>query len=135
MEADEYLTQLGDEYVEESEVNAVELKSGPPYVCKFLKPLNRNNPFEPSKNDKFVTKTYTFDITGCDEIFDFLVTDGQITMPLGLKSPPLEHRKKRGFCKYHYFLGHKTSRCVLFRDLVQKALKEGMLQFGEKPKA
>src|SRR4051812_17700669 len=56
-------------------------------------------------------------------------------MPPGLKNPPLEQKKKIGFCKFHNFLGHKTSRCVLFRDLVQKALKEGSMQFGEKPKS
>lgn len=43
-------------------------------------------------------------------------------------------KKRRGFCKYHNFLDHKTSQCVLFRVLVQKDLKEGKLQFGEKPK-
>ena len=47
--------------------------------------------------------------------------------------PPLEQRKKRGFCKYHNFLGHKTSQCFLFRDLVQKALEEGRLKFADKP--
>lgn len=31
-------------------------------------------------------------------------------------------------------MGHKTSQCVLFMDLLKKALKEGRLQFGEKPK-
>ena len=43
-------------------------------------------------------------------------------------------KKKRGFCKYHNFLGHKTSQCYLFRDLIQSAIKEGRLKFGEKPK-
>lgn len=71
----------------------------------------------------------------CDKIFDLLVTDGKIIMPSGLKTPPLEKRKKRGFCKYHNFLGHKTSQWVIFRDLVQKALQEGIFQFGKKPKA
>jgi hypothetical protein len=81
-----------------------------------------------------VSKSYTFDITKCDEIFDLLVTDGQIVVPKGLKLPLIEQRKKRGYCKFHNFIGHKTSQCVLFRDLVQKALIEGRLKFGEKPK-
>lgn len=63
-----------------------------------------------------------------------LVRDGQILVPPGLKTPPLEQRKNIGFCKYHNFLGHKTCQCILFRDLVQKALNDGRLQFGEKPK-
>ena len=51
------------------------------------------NPVEPEKNDKFPKKTYTFDITKCDEIFDLLVKDGQMIVPLGAKMPPLEQRE------------------------------------------
>lgn len=47
------------------------------------------NLVEPVKNDKFVTKTYTFDITKCDEIFDLLVSNGKIIVPPDLKTPPL----------------------------------------------
>ncbi|XP_058727724.1 uncharacterized protein LOC131599348, partial [Vicia villosa] len=129
----EFDSNSDDEY-EEGEVNVAELKPGPPYICKLLKPSKDKNLVE-SKNEKFSSKTYSFDITKCDEIFDLLVSDGQIIVPPGLKNPPLEQKKKRGFCKFHNFLGHKTSQCVLFRDLVQKALKEGRLQFGEKPKS
>jgi len=75
-----------------------------------------------------------FDVTKCDEIYDLLVTDGQVVAPKDLKIPPLEQRKKRGFCKYHNYLGYNTSRCSLFRDLVQKGLNEGRLKFGDKPK-
>ena len=97
-------------------------------------PSNGKNPVEPEKNsDKFPKKTYSFDISKCDEILDLLVKDGQMIVPLGEKLPPLEQRKKRGFCKYHNFLGHKTSQCFLFRDLVQQALKEGRLKFADKP--
>lgn len=133
VETYEYISDLGDEYVKESEVNVTELKPGPSYVCKFLKSSNGKNTVEPNKNDKFVTKTYTFDIR-CGRIFDLLVTDVKIIVPLGLKTPSLEQRKKRVFCKYHNFLDHKTSQCVFFKDLVKKALKEGILQFCEKSK-
>lgn len=56
-------------------------------------------------------------------------------MPHGLKTPPIAKRRKKGFCKLNNFLGHKTSQCVLFRDLVHKALNEGKLQFGENLKS
>ncbi|XP_058788296.1 uncharacterized protein LOC131662505 [Vicia villosa] len=46
------------------------------------------------------------------------------------KLPPLEQRQKRGFCKCHNYLGHSTSQCFLFRDLVQKSLQEGRLKFA-----
>lgn len=41
-------------------------------------------------SEKFITKTYTYDVTKCDEIFDLLVFDGQIILPKGLKMPSLK---------------------------------------------
>jgi len=118
--------------IEESEVNVAELQLGPPFVCKLLKPSNGKNPEEP-KNEKFVSKPYTFDVTKCDEIFDLSVKEGIMIVSNGLKLPPLEQRQKRGYCKFHGNFGHDTSLCVVFRDSVQKALNKGSLKFGDKP--
>lgn len=118
-----------------NEIDLAELTQEPPYACKFLAPSNGKNPVEPEKSDKYPKRTYTFDITKCDEIFDLLVKDGQMIVPLGAKVPPLEQIKKRGFCKYHGFLGYKTSQCFLFRDLVQNAIEEGILKFGDKTRS
>ncbi|KAH1237870.1 hypothetical protein GmHk_08G022674 [Glycine max] len=97
---------------------------------------------EKARNSKFHKKEKVayVETNDSDQEFDIIyediedITDGQIVVPKGLKVPPIEQQKKRGYCKFHNFLGHKTSRCVLFRDLVQKALDEGRLKFGEKPK-
>src|SRR3954464_1024426 len=121
--------------IEEVEIYLDELKEAPPYACKLLTPANGKNPVENDKNDRFPKKTYTFDITKCDEIFDLSVKDGQMILPPNSKIPPLEQRKKRGFCKYHGFLGHKTSQCFLFRDLIQNALNDGRLKFADKTKS
>ena len=67
-------------HVKENEVDLVELKPGPPYVCKLLTPPNGKNPYEPEKSEKFPKKAYTFYVTKCEEIFDSLVVDGQISM-------------------------------------------------------
>ncbi|XP_050916120.1 uncharacterized protein LOC127131233 [Lathyrus oleraceus] len=120
---------------DENEIDLAELKQGSPYACKFLSPSNGKNPIEPEKNDKFPKKTYTFDVTKCDEIFDLLVKDAHMIVPSGAKVPPLEQRNKRGFCKYHGFLGHKTSQCFLLRDFVQNAIQEGRLKFGDKTRS
>ena len=58
-----------------------ELHPGPPYACKLLKPSNGKNLVKTEKNGKAITKTYTFDITKYDEIFDLLVVGGQIRVP------------------------------------------------------
>ncbi|XP_050895649.1 uncharacterized protein LOC127102312 [Lathyrus oleraceus] len=121
--------------LEEREIDIAELKQGLPYSCKVLAPSNGKNLVEPEKNNKFPKKKYTFNVTKCDEIFDLLVKDGQMVVSHGAKIPHLEQRKKRGFCKYHIFLGHKTSQCFLFRDLVQNTIKDGRLKFGDKTKS
>lgn len=120
--------------VEEGEVDLVELKQEPPYPCKMLTCLNGKNPIELENSDKFLKKMYTFDVMKCDEIFDLLVKYGQMIVPYGSKVPQLEQRKKISFCKYHNFLGYDTSKCFLFRDLIQNAIKEGRLRFREKRK-
>jgi len=90
------------EDVEDGEINFVELKPGPPYTCKVLMPSDGNNHVE-TQNDRYTPKTYTFDVTKCDEIFDLLVVDGQVAVPNGLKIPPLKQRKKRLFCNIIIF--------------------------------
>ena len=62
------------------------------------------------------------------------MADGIILVPKNLKVPLVEQRKKRGFCKFHGFLGHSLSRCTRSRDSVQKALDEGRLKFGDRAK-
>lgn len=118
-----------------SKVDLAKLKQGSSYSCKVCAPSNGKNSVEPEKGDKSPKKKYTFDVAKCDEIFDLVVKDGQMMMPFGAKMPPLEQRKKRGFGKYHNFLGYNTSQCFLFRDLVQDAIKDGRLVFGDKAKS
>ena len=86
----------GSDTVEDNDINLAELKDGPPYACKLLRPSNGKNPEEP-KNDKYPPKTYTFDVSKCEEIFYLLVTDDILLVPKKMKLPPLERRKKRGF--------------------------------------
>lgn len=79
-------------------------------------------------------KTYTFDVTKCDKIFDLLVYDGKIIVPKGRKTPPLKQRKKNGFYKFHIFLGYKVVQCIILRDLVHNTLNYGRLNFEDKQK-
>ncbi|XP_058749850.1 uncharacterized protein LOC131622839 [Vicia villosa] len=60
--ADEYYSDY-EVLIGKNDVNVGELKPGPPYSCKLLKPSNGKNLVETEKSDKFATKTYTFYIT------------------------------------------------------------------------
>ncbi|XP_058747190.1 uncharacterized protein LOC131620202 [Vicia villosa] len=60
----------------EVKVDVAEMKPGSAYECRSLLPAQGKNPVE--NNPKFPSKTYTFDVTKCEEIFDVLVKDGQM---------------------------------------------------------
>ena len=51
--ADEYSSD-DEEFADENEVHVAELKPGPPYACKLLKPSNGKNPVETEKTDRYV---------------------------------------------------------------------------------
>ena len=85
-----------EDIIDRSEVNMAELKPEPPYACKVLKPLNGKNPYKAEKTDKYIVKTYTFDVSKCEEIFDMLVKDGQIIVSQGLKDPPSRTKVEKG---------------------------------------
>ncbi|XP_050888952.1 uncharacterized protein LOC127094133 [Lathyrus oleraceus] len=85
----------------ELEIDMAELKLGSTYECRPLLPAQGKNPVD--NNPKFPSKTYTFDVSKCEEIFDLLVKDGKMVVPPGTKIPP---------------------------DLVQKAIQEGRLKFA-----
>ncbi|XP_050889704.1 uncharacterized protein LOC127094992 [Lathyrus oleraceus] len=60
----------------ELEIDVAELNPGSAYECRSLLPAQGKNPVE--HNPKFPSKTYTFDVSKCEEIFDLLVKDGQM---------------------------------------------------------
>jgi hypothetical protein len=56
----EFDIAFGD--VKIKEIDIAELKPGPSYTCKSLRPSDGNNPIETS-NERYVLKIYTFDVT------------------------------------------------------------------------
>lgn len=88
-------------------------------------PSNGKNLVEPKKSDKFPKKTYTFDVTKCDENFDLLVKDGQMIVPPGTKMPPLEQRKKEVFVNTITFWATKPHNVFFSGILCRKRLRMG----------
>ena len=111
----------------EGEVHVAELKPGPPYTCKSLYP---NMGKETSnRNETWSQKVYGFDISKADLIFDVLVKDKQLLLSDDHKLLTPDQLKGRKYCKYHNKIGHATNGCIRFRDLIQKAIKDGRLKF------
>ena len=119
MKSDEDEDDFDSNEINLAEVRAVELQFGPLYVCASLKPVKGKEKGNSSN------KSNSFGITKADQILDVLLKDKQIILPEGKKMPLVEEIKNQKFCKYHQIIGHSTNNCIRFKDLIQKAIKEG----------
>ena len=112
---------------DESEVHVAKLQARPPYVRASLKLIKWKEKLNSTSH-----KSYSFDITKADQIFDILLKDKQIILPKGKKMPSVNEIKNKKFCKFHQIASHSTNNCMHFRDLIQKAIQDGRLKFEEK---
>jgi hypothetical protein len=87
-----------------------------PFVCSGLKPASK------SRQDKM---RYTFYVTKCDRIFDYLLQEKQIKLQSGHVTPSSEQLKKYAYCKWHNYYSHATNDCNVFCPRVQSATNEG----------
>jgi hypothetical protein len=82
-----------------------------------------------NKNDHWSQKTYGFDLTKADLIFNVLVKEKQLLLSQNHKLMTPDQFKGRKYCKFHNKIGHTTNGCLYFRDLIQQAIKDGRLKF------
>ena len=108
---------------QEDEICVAKLQPGPPYNCQMLKLEGKKN-----SNSK-----YGFNVTKADKLFDVLLKDKQITLSDDYKIPTFKQRIGKRYYKFHNIFGHWTNSCLRFRDMVQKTIDEGGLNFKEKP--
>jgi hypothetical protein len=57
---------------------------------------------------------FTFDVTKCDRIFDYLLQEKQIKWPSNHVKPSLKQLKKHAYCKWHTSYSHATNDCNVF---------------------
>ena len=70
---------------------------------------------------------YLFDISKIDQIFYYLLRDQQIKLPNRHKIPSPEELKNRKYCKWHHSFSHAIMNCIMFKNVIQKALKKESL--------
>jgi hypothetical protein len=81
---------LGDKpFISEVVLSHWVLKSKP-FVCSSLKPTSK------SQQDEIC---FTFDVTKCDRIFDYLLQEKQIKLPSKHIIPSPEQLKNYAYCK------------------------------------
>jgi hypothetical protein len=86
-----------------------------PFVCSSLKPTSK------SWQDEI---RFTFDVTKCDRIFDYLLQKKQIKLPSNRVIPLSEQLKKHAYYKWHNFYSHAINDCNVFHRQVQSAINE-----------
>ena len=78
-------------------------------------------------------KSYGFDITKADKIFDLLLSEGLIKLKPYHKIPSEDELKNMKYYKWHNATSHDTNECKVFRQQIQMAFEQGKLKF-ETPK-
>ena len=115
-------------------INMAEYIGTKPNECHALKrPTVVKEKKKVSKANQ-IAKEYSFDLTKVDEIFDALINDGKIKLFDGHVIPPPEDRAGKEYCKWHNLWRHTTNNCVIFRNVIQKAIDDGKLLFPGKGK-
>ncbi|OMO84092.1 hypothetical protein CCACVL1_11002 [Corchorus capsularis] len=80
------------------------------------------------------SRTYSFDVSKTNEVFDFLLKSGIIKLPPEHVLPSSDDVKGREYGKYHDSWRHSTKNCTMFRNIVQEMIEKGILKFLELPK-
>ncbi|XP_050233341.1 uncharacterized protein LOC126681829 [Mercurialis annua] len=89
------------------------------------------------KNNKVsvIQKDYSFDLKKADDIFDALLKDGQISLSEGHVIPSSKELAGKDYCNFYNSWRHSTNNCVVFQNVVQKAITEGKLLFPARKEA
>jgi hypothetical protein len=95
-----------------------------PFICSSLKPASK------SWQDEIC---FTFDVTKCDRIFDYLMHEKQIKLPSNHVMSSLEQLKKHAYCKWHNSYSRASNDCNIFHRQVQSVINEGRLKFAKSP--
>jgi hypothetical protein len=74
-------------------------------------------------------KSFSFDITKADKIFDLLFQQGQIKLSQFRTIPFAEKLKRMKYCKWHNATSHDTNDCKIFRQQIQLAIEQERLKF------
>jgi hypothetical protein len=99
----------------------VETPGNKPISCSFLKPNG-------GRRDEMM---YTFDVSKCDRLFNFLLCGGVIQLTEGHVLPSADMLAKKKYCKWHDSFSHTTNGCNYFHRQVQSAINDGRLMMGD----
>lgn len=143
-EPDAEVGYAGYEWVDEEDipmsVDAAEIVNLRDFTSKALCRPRAPQPYVNPPNGKVKNdtipgeRTYTFDVTQQEAIFDHLNDDGRIRFRRGYKPPTPADLAGKEYLQFHCSWTHSTNACIVFRNFIQVALDKGDLQIAESPK-
>ena len=77
---------------------------------------------------------YDFDVKKADKIFDLLLQEKLIQLPVNHVLPSADELKKKRWCKWHNSPSHHTNDCKVFRQQIQSAIEQGRIKFDDQKK-
>jgi hypothetical protein len=77
------------------------------------------------------TKGFDFNESKVEQIFDLLLREKHLKLPLGHKFPTIQELQGRPYCKWHHLFTHTTNDYKEFRRQIQSAMEQGQLILGQ----
>lgn len=125
---------VNDEFYDQTEICLAELTKGDAYTCPIMAKPRDVARDEPVKGENKKSRTFSFDVTKADLIFDKLYKDKQIKLSDKHKLSIPEQIKGKKYCKWHNAWSHMTNYCLVFRHVLQDAIESGRITFEDKNK-
>lgn len=122
------------EYYDQAEICLAELVKGDAYDCPVMTKFRASDKDEPIKIENKKARIFSFDVTKADLIFDKMYKDKQIKLSNKHKLPDPEQTRGKKYCKWHNAWSHMTNNYVVFRHVLQDAIKSGQITFDDKKK-
>jgi hypothetical protein len=112
-------TEDAEDSEEEQEVAITEWTQGANLVsCKWVK-------------QQGLAKSFDFDESKVEHIFDLLLREKQLKLPEGHKFPTAQELQGRPYCKWHHLFTHTTNDYKELRRQIQSAIEQGRLILGQ----
>ncbi|BFG30709.1 hypothetical protein CerSpe_169830 [Prunus speciosa] len=129
-----------DEVGELAGVNLAEIVVSGSHACKALSKASKDqrpttvqiSKFSRTSQKGVGTKSYTFDISKAELIFDQLLKEKMIKLPNGHDIPSASELRNKTFCKWHNAWPHATNNWLVFQNVVQDLIDRKTLKFPEK---
>ena len=80
------------------------------------------------------SRSYIFDTTKANEIFDHLLADKKFKFSFDHKFPSFSEMEGKKYCKYHNSWNQTTNNSIIFQNDIQDMIDRGEFKFPKNTK-